>query len=191
MRGILALGLSAMLIAPAAADDAARPDGGVAAGGRGQPQRAGPPAQRAAPATDEGGQPMSHERAIRSMAQDIEALAARFPQLADFDAERHCDTEDLSIGYAYHTHRPEGRPGWAGAVPNPDPDGIWFHIDLYDPDSTAQIHTQPMVPRLQRGDKRVQLLILEGEKTRKLHAELWRILQKHGARPAAATGDWD
>ncbi len=31
---------------------------------------------------------MSHERAIRAMAQDIQALAGRFPQLADFDAER-------------------------------------------------------------------------------------------------------
>jgi len=183
------MGLIATLGAPAAAGDDTRPDGGSAAGEQGQGQRAGPPVQQAV--TDKGEQQMSHQQAIRAMAQDIQALAGRFPQLADFDAERHCDTEELIIGYAYHTHRPAGRPGWAGAVPNPDTDGIWFFIDLYDPDSSAQIHTQPMVPRLQRGDKRVQLLILEGEKTRKLHAELWRILQKHGARPAAATGDWD
>lgn len=120
---------------------------------------------------------------IQAVAADIEKLAGDYPQLADFDASEHADVESLTISYGYHTHQPQGRAGWAGAVPNPDPDGVWFHIDLHDPASTRQIHTQPVVEDLRYGELKVMFLILEGEDAKPVSGALHALLDRHGAHP--------
>jgi len=124
----------------------------------------------------------SYQEALRAIARDIEALKGEHPQLAEFSVEMHLDEERLSIGYSYHTHRSERRGGWVAAAPNPDADGIWFHIDFHDPDSTAQIHTQPVMQELRYGDMRVAYLILEGEETKPVGEKLYKILLASGVQ---------
>lgn len=119
---------------------------------------------------------------IRAVARDIESLNKEFPQLKKFSAARDCDEERLTIGYDHKTHRSERRAGWASGVPNPDPDGIWFYIDLHEPGSMAQIHTQPFVIPLCFREKNVMFLILEGKQTRDVAGRIHAILEKHGAR---------
>jgi len=125
-------------------------------------------------------EPLSHADAIRAIAKDIAALKGTHPQLVDFDVEKHCHPDRLVIDYDYHTHPPRHRGGWTAGVPNPDPDGVWFYIDFHDPDSMAQIHTQPVVPERRRGDKRVMFLMLQGEKTKSLSGPIEEILARHG-----------
>ena len=125
----------------------------------------------------------SYEDTLQRIALAIESLGDRYPQLADFSASRHLDRERLTISYGYHTHRSRRRGGWTAGVPNPDPDGVWFHIDFHDPGSTAQIHTQPVVPELRYREKRVMFLILEGKRTRRLGGALDRILREQGVHP--------
>ncbi len=86
----------------------------------------------------------------------------------------------MSISYGYKTHRSQRAGGWAAIVPNPDEDGVWFYIDFHEPNSTAQIHTQPVVPPLFFWDKKVMFLILEGKRTKELAGVLREILLRHG-----------
>ena len=123
-----------------------------------------------------------YSQTIRLIASDIEGLKSSYPQLADFTAEVYCDVAGLVIDYAYKTHRAEGRPGWAGGVPNPDNDGVWFRIDFHDPDSMEQIHTQPVTEDLRYRDKKVSFLILQGSGTTDLGQSLDAILKKRGIR---------
>lgn len=118
---------------------------------------------------------------LSAVAGEIEALGLEFPQLASFRAAGNARPDALTISYAFRTHRPRRRPGWAGGVPNPDDDGIWFHLDFHDPGSQAQIHTQPCVPHLMLGNKIVWLLILEGPRTKSVAGRLREILRRHGA----------
>jgi hypothetical protein len=124
----------------------------------------------------------SHRDLLSRIADGIAALRAEYPQLAEFDPDRHRDLESLRIAYGYRTHRPTHRGGWTAGVPNPDDDGVWFHIDLHDADSTAQVHTQPAVAPLHCGETRVTFLILEGARTRKLAGVLREILIECGVR---------
>jgi len=122
--------------------------------------------------------------AIGAIARDLEALRADYPQLADFSAEAACDQMRLVVTYAYRTRAPtRSGGGWAAAAPAPEDDGVWLYLDFHDPASTAQIHTQPVVPALHRGPKRVMLLLREGARTRSLHAALMIILARHGVSP--------
>ena len=57
---------------------------------------------------------------------------------------------------------------------------MWFYIDFHEPNSTAQIHTQPVVPPLFFWDKKVMFLILEGKRTKELAGVLREILLRHG-----------
>jgi hypothetical protein len=59
---------------------------------------------------------------------------------------------------------------------------VWFYIDVHDPDSNLQLHTQPVVPRWRLRDKRVMVLLLEGHQTKTLDGKISRILLDHGAR---------
>jgi len=120
------------------------------------------------------------QQAILGIAADIEQLRAKFPQLQDFSVHTHCNVERLSVDYAYKTHRAEKPVGWVGGVPNPDAQGVWFTIDFHDPDSTAQIHTQPVTERLWFQDLKVTFLILQGSDTNPIHTHLAEILRKHG-----------
>src|SRR5439155_16106696 len=80
---------------------------------------------------------------LKSVARDIAALKSSYPQLRDFSATKNVNLDDFMISYQYHTHKFKGGGGWTAGVPNPDDDGVWFHIDFHDANSTAQIHTQP------------------------------------------------
>jgi len=127
----------------------------------------------------------NYARVIQSVAQDIAGLKRAFPALSEFSAAKNA--HDLSITYAYHTHKATHHGGWTAGVPNPDDDGLWFYVDFHDPHSTAQIHTQPMTgPAECLEEKRVSLLILTGKSTRPVGGQIWAILQKHGVRQCGA-----
>lgn len=121
-------------------------------------------------------------KTVQSIASAIAELGSEFPQLKAFSTAQHVSLERLTISYAYRTHAPERRGGWTSGVPNPDDDGIWFHLDLHDRDSQAQIHTQPVTPKWCLAEKRISFLILEGAKTKPLAGRVWSILARHGAR---------
>lgn len=118
--------------------------------------------------------------AIRAIARDIAELKPAYPQLSEFDPERNLIADRLAITYQHNTHRSTARGGWAAAVPNPDPDGIWFYIDFHDPNSNDQIHTQPFTGNYGFRDMKVSFLILQGAKTKPFDGALWSILRKHG-----------
>ncbi len=118
---------------------------------------------------------------IEAVGQDIEALKKDYPQLEDFEAGEHASADDLKVTYGFHTHQSTHRGGWVAGVPNPDADGIWFYIDVHPKDSMAQIHTQPANPQRCLGKDRVSFLILEGEDTKAVGGEIWKILERHGA----------
>ncbi|HXJ10111.1 MAG TPA: hypothetical protein VNH12_11420 [Burkholderiales bacterium] len=121
---------------------------------------------------------------LAGIARDISALKREYPQLAGFSVDEHPRTAGLEITYGFHTHRSAGGGGWTAGVPNPDADGVWFYIDLHDPASTLQIHTQPADPVPSCiGGKRVSFLILEGTATRKVGGPIGAILQRHGMKP--------
>ena len=120
---------------------------------------------------------------LLAIARSIEALKPEYPQLAEFSASTHAHAEGLTITYGYRTERAARTGGWTSGVPSPTEGGVWLYIDLHDPDSTAQIHTQPVVPRYRFKDKRVMLLLREGPHTRPLEGALVRILDAHGVRP--------
>jgi hypothetical protein len=130
------------------------------------------------PATDD-----TYASTLQAIARSIEALKSDYPQLAEFSASAHSDVDGLKISYGYRTETPARTGGWTSGVPSPTEGGVWFYIDIHDPDSTAQIHTQPVVPRYGLKDKRVMVLVREGPNTRPLEGALVRILREHGVRP--------
>jgi hypothetical protein len=158
--------------------------------------RSPPPPAQASSATPPATSQASAERApasaspavalMEDIARDIEALGATHPQLAGFRAAEHLHRDQLVISYEFHTHPPRGRGGWTAAVPNPDADGIWLYVDLHDPQSTAQIHTQPVVPTIHVLGQTLFMLLLEGESTRPASGDLHAILESR-AREAAAS----
>ena len=125
---------------------------------------------------------LDYSGTLKDVAREIAALKGHYPQLRDFSVTKNVNVDDLKISYGYHTHKSEGRGGWTAGVPNPDDDGVWFYIDFHDPNSTAQIHTQPMIAPNCIGDKRVSFLILEGTRTKRLDDAIWKILQEHGVK---------
>jgi hypothetical protein len=121
---------------------------------------------------------------LLDVARDLDALKPEFPQLKDYSPADHARADQLEISYSFRTHRPTHRGGWTSGVPNPDPDGVWFHLDFHDPDSQAQIHTQPVVPTGRLGKKVVMLLLLEGSATKPLGGRIWKILEARGVARA-------
>jgi hypothetical protein len=121
---------------------------------------------------------IDYGKTLQSVAQDIADLKRDFPQLQDFSPA----VNGASINYGYHTHKAEHRGGWTAQVPNPDDDGVWFYIDVHAPDSTAQIHTQPITLPLCLGEKRVSFLILEGKNTKPVGGAIFSVLASHGVQ---------
>lgn len=120
---------------------------------------------------------------IKNTSEQIAILRHTYPQLKEFSLDEHVDLDKLKIDYSYHTHDSERTVGWTSAVPNPDPDGIWFYIDLYDKDSIAQIHTQPFRDTAFRfGNKKICFLILQGSDTKSISAEIISIFERNGAK---------
>jgi hypothetical protein len=124
-------------------------------------------------------------RVLRAVAADIEELKAEFPQLRDFSATTHVHADPPRISYEFRTHQPKTIGGWTSGVPNPDADGIWFHIDVHDIGSTQQLHTQPVTIPICLGESRVSFLMLEGRDTRSLYGPIWNALTKQGAQECA------
>jgi hypothetical protein len=125
-----------------------------------------------------------YRKFIRDVSREISSLKGKYSQLQEFSMEENTDLEHLRITYGFRTHRSDRSGGWVSGVPNPDPDGIWFYIDLHDPDSTAQIHTQPFPgPPLVFGNKIVSFLILEGDETQSIRDDIFSIIKRHGAEP--------
>ena len=120
----------------------------------------------------------------QNIARDIEKLKLKYPQLKEFDPAKNLNKQRCKISYTYKCHDPDRRSGWAGGVPNPDPDGIWFYIGLWDEndpqEKMAQINTQPVIPLWYINGRRVTYLILEGEKTNSVSEQIFEILRKHG-----------
>jgi len=120
----------------------------------------------------------------KNIAADIESLKGKFPQLADFRESSAIKKPDCRISYEYRCHHATGGGGWTAGVPNPDADGVWFYIGIWDEkdptESSAQINTQPKVPNWHIGARRVTFLVLEGDKTNKLGGELVAIMKKRG-----------
>jgi hypothetical protein len=110
-------------------------------------------------------------------------LKTEYPQLSEFSASTHCNGQWLRISYAYLTERAAPTGGWMSGVPHPTDHGAWFHIDIHNADSKAQIHTQPVVTHFRLRDRRVLFLLLDGAKTKSLYAPLTRILLAHGVQP--------
>lgn len=123
---------------------------------------------------------IDYPKILDSISRDIEQLKKEFSQLREFSSIKNTNRKNLSITYGYHTHQALDRVGWVGAVPNPDADGIWFYIDFHAPDSMAQIHTQPVVPRLCLGSQVVSLMMLEGKETKSVRSSISTILERHG-----------
>ena len=123
---------------------------------------------------------------VKAIAGDIAGLRTEFPQLRDFSATQNVLFDKLAIDYAYHTHRYSGPGGgWVAHAPNPDDDGVWLYVDFHDPDSAAQIHTQPMTPALCFGGKRATFLLLEGDQTKPLGGRIKTILDARGVKPCS------
>ena len=121
-------------------------------------------------------------KTLGSVAHEIEDLKDRYPQLKEFSVEKHFNVEKLQISYEYHTHRSDKVGGWTSGVPNLDDDGIWFFIDVHEPTSTAQLHTQPVTVPICLADKKVTFLILEGKATESVDGAIRRILESRGVR---------
>jgi hypothetical protein len=116
-----------------------------------------------------------------AIAADIEALRPRFPALVEYRASA-AQRSDCYISYGWHTSPGHGA-GWAGGVPNPDPDGVWFYIGIYDPagpEAQSQINTQPVTPDWRLGSRKVTFLVLEGESG--IGAAIHDVLSRHGLR---------
>jgi hypothetical protein len=120
------------------------------------------------------------------IAKDIEYLKDKYPQLEKFTVSTNLEKETCLIEYEYKCHFPINRVGWTGGVPNPNPDGIWFYIGLWDEnnpeENSSQINTQPVFPKWYLKNKRVTYLMLEGEKTDNLYQVIFNILKNHGLK---------
>ena len=128
-----------------------------------------------------------YRKSLQEIARQIQALGSEYPQLADFSKTGLVDLDRLVIEYQFHTHAPQRTGGWTSGVPNPDEDGIWFHIDIHDPDSQAQIHTQPVVrTAITLGKKVALLLMLEGRKNKPAEGRIWEIVERVARNPLPA-----
>lgn len=131
------------------------------------------------------GVPAHPDESCGAIAADIEMLRARFPSLVEYRSGAAM-RRDCVIEYGWHTHRPTGRGGgWTAEVPNPDHDGVWLYVGLYDPngpDANDQINTQPMLPDWRIGARKVTFLLREGADTHGLGEAVLEVLRHHGMR---------
>jgi hypothetical protein len=123
----------------------------------------------------------SPARIIEDIGDEIEKLKTTFPQLEEF-SRNNVDVDRLTISYSYRTHEPARSGGWTSGVPNPDADGVWFHVDLHDAQSAAEIHTQPITTPICLGNLKVSFLLLEGTATKTVYAAIWKILARQGVK---------
>jgi hypothetical protein len=130
----------------------------------------------------------AYESTLRAVAEAIEALKPEYPQLEEFSAARSFNAPHLNITYDYRVGPPPRTGGWTGGMPSPKDDGVMLYIDLHDPKSEQQLHTQPRVPLFRFKNKAVMLLMLEGRGTKSLRRAIVRIFEDHGVTPVPM--DW-
>lgn len=147
------------------------------------PPAAPAPAPALAPAAPGAAAAGTPAEIIAAIAADLAALGTTCPRLAAFDPQTAIGPSGLDLDYTFHTHAPKRRGGWTAAVPNPDPDGIFLHVDLHDPGSTAQIHTQPIVPMRDVAGMKLMMLLLEGEAGPPCAPAIDAVLAKHAPGP--------
>ena len=127
--------------------------------------------------------PVDYATTCRKIAEDIERIAPRYPQLASFTTARAL-VRPCTIDYEFHTHEPQTAGGWSSAVPAPDRDGIWFYIGVWDPldrsEAQSQINTQPVMPHWQIGERRVTFLVRDGDPSGRAAEALHAVLKRHG-----------
>lgn len=128
----------------------------------------------------------NYKQICENIAKGIESLKKNYPQLKEFNVSKNLDKEKCKIEYEYKCHLSVNGVGWVSQVPNPDPDGLWLYINLWnknDPvESFSQINTQPVMPLWYINERCVTFLILEGKRTRSLDKEILKILKKYGLR---------
>jgi hypothetical protein len=122
------------------------------------------------------------EEAITAIARGLERLGETYPQLQEFDAKTHSDTERLEISYTYRIGPPPQAAGWRGAAPDPEPQGMFLYIGFHAPDSTRQIHTQPVTLPRHYKDLAVTVLLLEGDDTDPAAEAITQVLTANGVR---------
>jgi hypothetical protein len=122
----------------------------------------------------------AYEETLRAIAEGLEALKPEYPQLAEFSAERHFNAAHLHITYEYRVGPRQRTGGWSAGMSSPKDDGVVLYIDLHDPKSTQQVHTQPRVPLFRFRDQAVMLLLLEGKATKSLQRAIVRIFEARG-----------
>jgi hypothetical protein len=121
--------------------------------------------------------------AITRIADGIAGLKPAHPKLQDFSPAANLRANQETIWYQFHTHDPPKTGGWTSGVPNPDDDGIWFFIDFHDPNSRAEVHTQPVTgPPMCIGAKHVSFLILQGKATPSVYGPIWTVLRAQGVK---------
>lgn len=130
---------------------------------------------------------VDYPKILDKIRSDVADLAGEFPQLQDFPEKAVLYVSTPSLSYSFQTHQSRQAGGWTAGVPNPDEDGIWFYIDFHEPDSSAQIHTQPMTLPLCLGSKNVSFLILEGNNTKSVEGKIHSILKKYGVSDCRQT----
>jgi hypothetical protein len=125
-------------------------------------------------------------RQCQDLARAIAALRPRFPELAAFDPARvRLHPGECSLDYDYRTHPSTRSGGWRAQVPEPDSEGIWFHLGIWDPNSDArreQINSQPGLSVFALGDRNITVLILHGAKQERLADALWQLLRRRGVK---------
>ena len=126
-----------------------------------------------APMTDD-------QRVILAIAADIEKLGNEFHQLGEFKAATNAHPEGPAIHYAFHTHEPERRVGWAGGAPSRI---SRRHLASTSTSTTAGFAGADPHPAgdgepLPRQEARVSL-ILEGEGTNSVAGRIHAILTAH------------
>lgn len=126
----------------------------------------------------------SYAATCAAIAAEIEALSPDHPQLAGFHADSAALEPDCRITHTYHCHPAKHGGGWSAGVPQPDADGLWLHLGIFDPTgpaATSQLYTQPaFLPARTLHGRRVVLFVHEGSATKPLQLEILKILRRHG-----------
>ncbi|MBK7402582.1 MAG: hypothetical protein IPJ34_41720 [Myxococcales bacterium] len=138
------------------------------------------------PSSAVGPSKSSHAATCAAIAREIAALAVDHPQLAGFHADSATLEPDCRIVHTYHCHPAKHVGGWAAGVPEPDADGLWLHLGIFDPAgpaATSQLYTQPaMLPDRTLDGRRVVLFVHEGSATKPLQLEILKILRRYGLK---------
>src|SRR5262245_38096661 len=80
-------------------------------------------------------------KTLLAIADDIEKLKREYPQLKSFSPSRNLipGPDRPALEYKFHTRQPLGQEAWRVRIPQPKEDGVWFYINIHNPDSLEPI----------------------------------------------------